>query len=83
VPFHNQIHDGFAAACTIAVGNQVLPVTVRGTELVAEATIEMPVENVVTLYTPEPVSPRSLRGVNDDRPLGLAIAVYPWAPPNA
>ena len=78
VPFHNQIRDGFAAACTIAVGDQVLPVTVQGTELVVETTIEAPVENVVTLHTPEPASPRSLRGVNDERPLGLAIAAYPW-----
>ena len=82
VPFHNQIRDGFAAGCTISVGDQVLPVTVSDTKLVAEASIEGPVENVVTLHTPEPASPRSLRGVNDDRLLGLAIAAYPWAPPN-
>lgn len=64
------------------MGDQVVLVNVHGTELVAEAMIETPVENVVTLHTPEPVSPRSLRGTNDDRRLGLAIAVYPWTPPN-
>lgn len=83
VPFHNQIRDGFAAGCTISVGNQILPVNVRGTHLVVEAMIETPVENVVTLHTPEPATPRSLRGVNDDRSLGLAIAAYPWVPPSA
>jgi hypothetical protein len=35
----------------------------------------------VVLHTPEPVTPRALRGAEDDRTLGLAIAVYPWVPP--
>lgn len=82
VPFHNQIRDGFAAECFIEVGDEVLPVTLRGTEAFVETTLEAPVENVVTLLTPEPASPRSLRGVSDDRPLGLAIAAYPWIPSN-
>ena len=83
VPFHNQIRDGFAKACTITVGDQVPPVTVRGSELFVEATIEAPVDNVVTLNTPGArVTPRRARGANDDRQLGLAIAVYPWQLPN-
>ena len=82
MPFLNQVCDGFAAACTIKVGGQTLPTTVHGTELIAETTLAGgAVENVVTLQTPEPVSPRSLRGVPDDRALGLAIPVYPWEPP--
>jgi len=82
VPFLNQIREGFAEACTIEIGEQVLPLTVHGTDLIAETTIEEPVDNAVTLHTPEPVTPRSLRGVDDDRALGLAIAVYPWVPPD-
>jgi SAM-dependent methyltransferase len=82
VPFLNQIRDGFAEACTIEVGQQVLPLRVQGTELIAEMTIEEPVANAVTLHTPEPITPRSLRGADDDRALGLAIAVYPWVPPD-
>jgi hypothetical protein len=27
------------------------------------------------------VSPRAVRDAPDDRPLGLAVAVYPWLPP--
>ena len=83
VPFLNQIREGFAEACTIEVGGQTLPVTVHGTELIAETTLADPVENTVTLQTPEPASPRSERGAPDDRELGLAIPAYPWAPPDA
>jgi 2-polyprenyl-6-hydroxyphenyl methylase/3-demethylubiquinone-9 3-methyltransferase len=80
VPFLNQIHDGFAAACAIEVGGQMLTPVVHGTQLIAETTLDGPVENVVVLHTPEPVTPRALRGAPDDRLLGLAIAVYPWVP---
>jgi SAM-dependent methyltransferase len=82
VPFLNQVRDGFAAACSIEVGGRTLATTISGTELVAETTLAEAVENVVTLRTPEPVSPRALRGAPDDRELGLAIAVYPWVPPD-
>ena len=81
VPFLNQVRDGFAATCTIEVGGQVLTPSVRGTELVVETTLAEPVENAVVLHTPEPLTPRAVRGAPDDRPLGLAIAVYPWVPP--
>jgi hypothetical protein len=81
VPFLNQVRDGFAEACTIEVGGQTFPTAVRGAELIAEATLAEAVENVVTLQTPEPASPRVLRGVPDDTRLGLAIPVYPWVPP--
>ena len=81
VPFINQARDGFAEACTIEVGGEVLAPAVHGTELVAETTLAGPVENAVVLHTPEPVSPRVVRGAPDDRLLGLAIAVYPWVPP--
>jgi 2-polyprenyl-6-hydroxyphenyl methylase/3-demethylubiquinone-9 3-methyltransferase len=81
VRFLNQIRDGFAEACMIEVGGQMLAPSVRGTELVVETTLAEPVENAVILHTPEPASPRAVRGAPDDRPLGLAIAVYPWVPP--
>ncbi|HEY2620165.1 MAG TPA: class I SAM-dependent methyltransferase [Acetobacteraceae bacterium] len=81
VPFLNQVREGFAEACTIEVGGQVLTPSLRGTELIAETTLDGPVENTVVLCTPEPVSPRAVRDAPDDRPLGLAIAVYPWLPP--
>ena len=81
VPFLNKVRDGFAEACTIEVGGEVLATAVRGTELVAETTLAGPVENAVVLRTPAPVSPRVVRGSPDDRLLGLAIAVYPWVPP--
>ena len=81
VPFINQARDGFAEACTIEVGGEVLVPAVHGAELVAETTLAGPVENAVILHTPAPVSPRVVRGIPDDRLLGLAIAVYPWVPP--
>ena len=59
VPFLNQIRDGFAEACTIEVGGRVLTPTVRGSELVAETTLDEPGDNVVVLRTPEPASPRA------------------------
>jgi 2-polyprenyl-6-hydroxyphenyl methylase/3-demethylubiquinone-9 3-methyltransferase len=83
VRFLNQIRDGFAEACTIEVGGQTLPTAVRGTELIVETTLRDPVENTVTLQTPEPVSPLAMRGAPDRRELGLAIAVYPWEPPDS
>jgi SAM-dependent methyltransferase len=82
VPFLNQVRDGFSEACTIEIGGQKLPAIMSGTELIAETTLTEAVENVVTLETPEPVSPRALRGAPDDRQLGLAIAAYPWVPPH-
>ncbi len=81
VPFLNQVRDGFAEACRIEVGGQILAPSVRGTELVAETTLDGPVENTVVLCTPEPASPRAVRDAADDRPLGLAFEVHPWVPP--
>ena len=81
VPYHNQIRDGFASQCWIDVGGRNFTPTVQHNELAAETTLEEPVENLVVLHTPEPASPRALRGVPDDRLLGLAIGVYPWVPP--
>ena len=43
VPFLNQVRDGFAEACRIEVGGQILAPSVRGTELVAETTLAEPV----------------------------------------
>jgi hypothetical protein len=83
VPFLNQVRDGFANACTIEVGGEVLVPSMHGKELVAETTLAGPVENAVILHTPAPVSPRVVRGSSDDRLLGLAITVYPWVPPAA
>ncbi len=83
VPFLNQVRDGFANACTIEVGGEILVPSIHGKELVAETTLAGPVENAVILHTPAPVSPRVVRGSSDDRLLGLAITVYPWVPPAA
>ncbi len=82
VPYHNQIQDGFAAQCWIDVGGRTFTPQVRHNELVVETTLQTPMENLVVLHTPDPASPRDLRGVADDRQLGLAIGVYPWLPPD-
>jgi 2-polyprenyl-6-hydroxyphenyl methylase/3-demethylubiquinone-9 3-methyltransferase len=79
VPFVNQIRDGFAAACRLEVGGQTLTPTVQPHALVAETTLVAPADEIV-LRTPAPVTPRALRGAVDDRPLGVAIGVYPWVP---
>jgi len=81
VPYVNQIVDDFPAGCTIEVGGQVLQPAMRGAQLIAEVTLAEAVENEVVLHTPEPITPRALRDAPDDRPLGLAIAAYPWSPP--
>ena len=39
VPFLNQVRDGFASACTIEVGGEVLRTSMHGKELVAETTL--------------------------------------------
>ncbi len=82
VPFVNEITPGFAGACKVEVAGQVLTPSPdpRG-ELLFETTLDAPAENGVILHTPELASPHDLRGFADDRPLGLAIPVYPWEPP--
>jgi hypothetical protein len=59
----------------------VLTPTLHGIKLVAEATLDTPVENALVPHTLEPVAPRAVRGAPVDRLLGLAVAVYPWMPP--
>jgi 2-polyprenyl-6-hydroxyphenyl methylase/3-demethylubiquinone-9 3-methyltransferase len=81
VPFVNQVRDGFVDACRIEVGRRKLVPTVSGTELAVETVLEGRTDNVVTLQTPPPLSPRAVRGAADDRLLGLAIPAYPWQPP--
>jgi 2-polyprenyl-6-hydroxyphenyl methylase/3-demethylubiquinone-9 3-methyltransferase len=84
VPFVNEITPGFAEACAIEIGGKVLTPDIHAQdELVFETTLDVPAEAGVTLHTPEPASPRQLRGAPDDRRLGLAIPVYPWEPPPA
>jgi 2-polyprenyl-6-hydroxyphenyl methylase/3-demethylubiquinone-9 3-methyltransferase len=82
VPFINEITSGFAEASTIQIGGQMLrPKSDPQGELVFETTLNGPADNSVILRTPAPLSPHALRGVSDDRLLGLAIPVYPWEPP--
>lgn len=80
MPFVNQVRDGFAVECRIEVGGLVPEPSLASSALVAEIALERPVQNVVTLPTPEPLTPRAIRGAADDRRLGLAIRVHPWAP---
>ena len=81
VPFVNQIREGFAADCRIEIGGQELaPVEHRG-KLIVETTLTETTENTIVLHTPDLESPRALRNVPDDRPLGVAIPIYPWIAP--
>jgi hypothetical protein len=84
VPFVNEIMPGFAEACTVEIGGRILSPAVHAQhDLVFETTLNEPAQDGVILHTPEPASPRQLRGAPDDRRLGLAIPVYPWEPPPA
>jgi SAM-dependent methyltransferase len=83
VPFVNEITEGFAGRCRIEIGSHSLPVRLSGSHLVAEGRLTTAVSDELALITPEPLTPRELRGANDRRRLGLAIPVYPWLPPEA
>jgi hypothetical protein len=83
VPFVNQIQDDFAASCTLEVAGTILTPRVEAHALVAETTLETPTASEIVLHTPQPVTPRALRGAADDRPLGLAVGAYPWVSPSA
>jgi hypothetical protein len=77
IPVRNVSRPGFHSECQVVVGARVVPIEIRDGEIWARFAnvqcVEKPV--VIELRTPEPQSPRELRGVPDDRKLGLAIAV--------
>jgi 2-polyprenyl-6-hydroxyphenyl methylase/3-demethylubiquinone-9 3-methyltransferase len=73
----NQIHPGFAERCEFRLGGLTVPVKhvdgeLQGTIHLTEAST---LSTNLDLVTPEPISPRALRGDPDDRKLGLAIGL--------
>ncbi len=77
IPIRNAAHRDFLRQCRILVEGRETETQIRDGDLVARVDLPGPAGRTVTveLRTPEPKSPRELRGVADDRPLGLAIAV--------
>jgi SAM-dependent methyltransferase len=75
LPFVNEVVPGFAAQCRLAVNDRVAATRIEGHVLVAEVEIAAEGAARVTLRTPQPRSPAELRGTDDDRVLGLAVAV--------
>ena len=77
IPVRDVISADFLPKCIILVDGEEAAVAIEGLELVAKTSRSETLSGCVTveLRTPEPLSPRTLRGAPDDRPLGLAVAV--------
>ncbi len=77
IPVRDAISADFLPKCTVLVDGAEAAVAIEGLDLIARTSRSEPLSGSVTveLRTPEPQSPRTLRGVPDDRPLGLAVAV--------
>lgn len=72
IPFCMEIREGFAQDCKILIDGTVVPTRLRSEALVGEANV-CAGSHTVQLVTPEPISPKALRGVPDERMLGLAV----------
>jgi 2-polyprenyl-6-hydroxyphenyl methylase/3-demethylubiquinone-9 3-methyltransferase len=84
IPLVNEVTPGFAEDSRLEINGEVLiprPHAEKRSALIFEAMLKNAPENEVILHTPAPMSPHDVRGVSDDRLLGLAIPVYPWEPP--
>ncbi len=71
----NQIDAGFASACQFRLADQTVPAEFQDGELRATIALSQPPKRDarLELLTPEPVSPRAMRNLPDDRKLGLAV----------
>lgn len=76
IPFLLSIREGFTEQCVIAVdGKKVATQRKRG-RLTCEVVVGNSRACKVTLLTPPPVSPYQLRGVPDNREIGLAVKCW-------
>jgi 2-polyprenyl-6-hydroxyphenyl methylase/3-demethylubiquinone-9 3-methyltransferase len=74
IPFVHEVESGFAENCRIAFDGVEQPFHIEGHRLIAEALTDSDGSVIVTLTTPRPRSPAELRGSDDERLLGLAVA---------
>ncbi len=77
IPFVYQIREHFASECRILIDGKIVPTQAKQNAIYGDLVLEQDGFYRVTLSTPDPISPMELRGVNDDRRLGLAIMVEP------
>ena len=77
IPVYNAVHPSFLRECQIKVEGHETTTQIKKDELVAQIADLRPKDDIVMveLRTPEPQSPRNVRGAPDDRLLGLAIPV--------
>lgn len=75
IPLILEIVDNFAASCRLFAGDTEWPIEIGTGEIVANIQCPSTTTGTIRLLTPEPLSPRTLRGAEDYRTLGLAIPI--------
>jgi hypothetical protein len=75
IPFIMEVAPNFAANCHIEAAEKVQVTYAADGSIVALIEALSDPASEVRLLTPEPVSPRQVRGAPDDRLLGLAVPV--------
>ncbi len=76
IPFSDRITPEFLDDIYIARGWSRTPFRVEGATLVADLDLKSPLD-AIRVTTPRPITPRQLKGEDDDRPLGLAVLSQP------
>lgn len=75
IPFLMEVCPGFAAQCAVHVDGRKYAVRIEREALLADIQLSQAKLSDVKLITPAPLTPMELRGVPDQRHLGLAVAV--------
>ncbi len=73
IPFVMEGRPEFASACIVAVDGVAVPTQIENGSVVGEITLADWGAHVLSLRTPEPMTPYDLREAPDRRPLGLAV----------
>ena len=72
IPFSDRITREFLDDIHISRGWTPTPFRTEGQTLVADMELKSPLD-AIRVTTPRPITPRALKGEDDDRPLGLAV----------
>lgn len=72
MPIADQIEPNFHRGATVSIGWRSADLKREGDALVANLSIRRGAK-LIKVSTQRPITPRALKGANDDRPLGLAV----------
>ena len=75
-PVNAWVADEFVEKSQFRLGAQIVPARFEAGELRADISVPAQPPEFISMLTPEPISPRAVRGIADDRLLGLAIDLH-------